>query len=308
MSRKNPMVSGGLDGSQLKWIAVLTMLVDHTAFLLLGRGLLPALIAELRVLTGSNTGQPLLTALRSSYAHWHLLYQAMRSVGRIAFPVYAFLLVEGFFCTRDWRRYAVRLGVFALLSEIPFNLMIASQIYSLKAQNIFFTLLLGLLMVKVLDALNQNHPDTRDSSITGTDGSGVFSSGARHLHVSDNRPFRSSAMSAVPAPIRLPQILVMAAFAALAWYLRTDYDYMGILLIALFYWFRSDRKRACLLGFLWMACLNGSWYSLPGYALSFVLIWLYNGKRGRQPWKYGFYLFYPLHILLLYGIFCRIYL
>lgn len=267
MSRKNPMVSGGLDGSQLKWIAVLTMLVDHTAYLLLGRGLLPALIAELQALAGSATQQALFTTLRSSYHHWYLLYQTMRSVGRIAFPVYAFLLVEGCFCTRNWRRYAVRLGVFALLSEIPFNLMIASQIHSLKAQNVFFTLLLGLLMVKVMDQVNQNHP----------------------------------------APIRLPQILAVAAFAALAWFLRTDYDYMGILLIALFYWFRSDRKRACLLGFLWMACLNGSWYSLPGYALSFLLIWLYNGKRGRQPWKYGFYLFYPLHMLLLYGIFCQVY-
>ena len=281
----------GLDGSQLKWIAVLTMLVDHTAFLLLGRGCLPVRMEELQAMTGSATQSALFAALRASYTHWYLVYEIMRGIGRIAFPIYAFLLVEGCFHTRNWHRYALRLGMFALVSEIPFNLMIASRIYSPEAQNVFFTLLLGLLMIKAMDILNGNDPDA-----TGQPSGGSFSRSSGPL-----------SGSGFPFPIRLPQIAVMAVFAILAWYLRTDYDYTGILLIALFYQFRRERWRACLLGFFWMVCLHGSWYSLPGYAVSFLLVWFYNGRRGRQHWKYGFYLFYPLHIVLLYGIYCQIF-
>lgn len=295
----------GLDGSQLKLIAVLTMLVDHTAFLLLGRGYIPELVTALRGMAGSGTHQAAYTALRTSYDNWLLVYRMMRSIGRIAFPIYAFLLVEGYFHTRNWRRYGVRLGLFALLSEIPFNLMTASRIISPAAQNVFFTLLLGILMMKAMDLAGQ-WPGLHKS------GNPSFAAG-RNKSAENRRPSGQPQPPAVlpgtPAASgsgRVLQIAVLLAAAALAWYLHTDYDYTGILLIAFFYYLRNERWRSCLMGFIWMLCIQGYWYNIPGYIISFGLIWLYNGKRGRQPWKYAFYLFYPAHMLLLYGVYSHL--
>ena len=95
-----------LNGSNLKWIAMITMLIDHMGYLLLGYGVLWVLPES-----------------AIQYVKWYRIYWMMRCVGRVAFPVYAFLLTEGIVHTRDWKRYAWRLGIFAFLSEIPFDFM-----------------------------------------------------------------------------------------------------------------------------------------------------------------------------------------
>ena len=84
---------------------------------------------------------------------WWILYCLLRMIGRVAFPIFCFLLLEGFLHTRDWRRYALRLGVFAVVSEIPFDLMGAHVPMSWDVQNVFFTLFLGLLMMKALETV-----------------------------------------------------------------------------------------------------------------------------------------------------------
>lgn len=105
--------SRGLNGAQLKWIALVTMIVDH---------------AGLMLAAGSGG--------------W---YWGMRLIGRLAFPLYCFLLAEGFVHTRNIGRYLARLGIFALVSEIPFNLLNRGTITDSSHQNVFFTLFLGLL-------------------------------------------------------------------------------------------------------------------------------------------------------------------
>lgn len=71
----------------------------------------------------------------------------MRAVGRLAFPIFAFLLVEGYRHTSDIRKYFIRLFLFALISEVPFDLASTGQVFDLQKQNIFFTLAAGLIVL-----------------------------------------------------------------------------------------------------------------------------------------------------------------
>ncbi|MCM1046392.1 MAG: conjugal transfer protein TraX [Candidatus Gastranaerophilales bacterium] len=146
--RKKPEENGvvrfhhrGLSGSTLKLIAVITMLVDHTAAVLLARMLLTR-----RVI---STAERVLEV--TDYASLYRIYSVMRSIGRIAFPIYCFLLVEGFHRTHSAKKYALRLGIFALVSEIPFDLAFNASFLEIGYQNVFFTLFLGLLTMMAVD-------------------------------------------------------------------------------------------------------------------------------------------------------------
>lgn len=105
----------GLNSFQLKCIAVITMIIDHTGAVLFPTNLL------------------------------------LRYIGRISFPIFCFLLVEGFFHTRDVRKYIVRLGAFALISEIPYDLAFRRTVLEFEHQNVFFTLFIGVIMMYVLE-------------------------------------------------------------------------------------------------------------------------------------------------------------
>lgn len=110
-----------LSGSTLKWVALCAMLIDHIG----------AVFRE--YLVPAHSG----------------LYLCMRSVGRIAFPIFAFLLVEGFIHTKNVYRYLFSLILFALISEIPANYAFFGKITA-EWCNIYFTLALGLLMLIVI--------------------------------------------------------------------------------------------------------------------------------------------------------------
>ncbi|MBQ7693312.1 MAG: TraX protein [Oscillospiraceae bacterium] len=122
-----------LSGSALKLIAVVTMLIDHVA-----GHLMP------------NDKTVVLSVLGKTLTRYTLL----RSIGRLAFPIYAFLLVEGFLHTRSRKRYGGRLAVFALLSELPWNLLHGGK-WTCASQNVMFTLLLGFLGLYVLERLER---------------------------------------------------------------------------------------------------------------------------------------------------------
>lgn len=121
----------GLSGSTLKIIAIITMFIDHSAATVL-RGILslPAVRADLEL-----------------YRQLGSLYNLMRDIGRIAFPIFCFLLVEGFLHTRDVKKYASRLFLFALISEIPFDFALKPNWLYPSKQNVYFTLLIGLLVL-----------------------------------------------------------------------------------------------------------------------------------------------------------------
>lgn len=109
----------GISASTLKIIAVCSMLVDHFAI-------------SIYLLLPEN-----------SYA----MYRMLRYIGRIAFPIYCFLLVEGFFHTKNVKKYIARCFAFALISEIPFDMAGYGQVFFWRHQNVFFTLTIGLLVL-----------------------------------------------------------------------------------------------------------------------------------------------------------------
>ena len=188
-----------------------------------------------------------------------MLYLVFRCIGRLSFPIFVFLLVEGFHHTKDVKKYLLRMGAFALISEIPFDLAFEGKILEFEYQNIFFTLFLGLLCLYFMREVEKRY----------------------HQNI---------------IMMNLFNAFLVLTFGVIAFYLKTDYDYRGILLIVAFYLFRGKKL---LLG---AALLFISGYLL-GYinilaVLAIVPIAFYNGQKGKSI-KYVFYIFYPAHLLVL---------
>ena len=236
------MTKKGLSGSTLKWIAVVTMLIDH--------------FAAVFYVGGRLAGKP-----PFSYESYLLL----RFIGRLAFPIYGFLLAEGFRHTHSVKRYLLRLFLFGLVSEVPFDLAFRRSWFDPSHQNVFFTLFLGLLAVWLWTLATRGDPDQR---------------GAGRV---------------------LLGLLGIGAATVAAQYGHTDYGAWGVLVIVSMALFgKSEWQRNLFSG----CFLLGSSALEITALLDFVLFHFYGGQRGRQP-KYFFYLFYPLHLLIL-ALLCRV--
>ena len=222
----------GISGSTLKIIAVISMLIDHIA----------AAVLVYYIFQDES---------------YYAAYEFMRGViGRLAFPIYCFLLVEGFERTRSKQKYGARLFVFALISEIPFNLAFYGSAFYSGGQNVFFTLLIGLLVMCGMDLM-----DKKVKNIWVCSGS---------------------------------KLLVTVAFCWFAEFICCDYGAKGVIAITLLYLFRKNRIEQIVAG-----CISFLWE--PTALLAFIPIAFYSGKKGLNI-KYFFYAFYPVHLLLLYGI------
>lgn len=200
-------------------------------------------------------------------------------IGRIAFPIFAFLLVEGYFHTKNFKQYILRLVVFALLSEIPFNLAMGSRIFYPIHQNVLWSFLIALGL----------------------------------LHWNEN----IKAKGKVWARIAVGALTVGIGYIA-GLLTMVDFYHTGILTVLVFYFFR-ERKWWGYLGQLvglWYInteLLGGFGYEIPfggetyffirqGFALlALIPIWLYHGKQGYHSklLQYACYAFYPVHLLIL---------
>ena len=242
---------------------------------------------------------------------WPFL-EPLRWIGRIAFPLYVFLIVNGFRHTSNRFRYALRLAIFAVISQVPFALMchrkelltairlllsepltLLTHPASIGTLNVFVTLLLALLTVWATDEMRK-HRFTKYVCF-------------------------------------LPTLAVFAVYYF--GLLKSDYGAKGILLAMVFYLFDGKYILTTLgmlcaiyhsyliqFGFLLLRTLQGRPYTVDTPTkweliqlfslLSLVFIFLYNGKKGNLPTskagakavQLGFYLFYPVHMLLLYGL------
>lgn len=137
-----PQRNRPLSGNALKLIAITAMFLDHIgAAFMENQAVWAALGADL--MSQDLFNDPALTGVMMA----DLL---LRGVGRIAFPIFCFLLVEGFLHTRSLPRYLARMAVFALVTEVPFDLAFSSAPFDWGYQNVYFTLLLGLLAMTAL--------------------------------------------------------------------------------------------------------------------------------------------------------------
>ena len=136
-------VKKGISGSTLKLIAIFTMFIDHTAAVILTRVLISRGYFDVY-----NSGDiNLIMQFSLDNAALIMINSIMRMIGRIAFPIFCFLIVEGFLRTRNVYKYALRLGIFEILTEIPFDLALTGKVFYWGYQNVLLTLLVGLLVM-----------------------------------------------------------------------------------------------------------------------------------------------------------------
>lgn len=216
----------GISSAVLKWIAVISMVIDHFACAVYNPAVLSCSVES---------------------------YRLLRGIGRIAFPIYCFLLVEGFFHTKSVWKYLRNLVIFAVISEIPFNMAVFGNVFYLRGQNVYFTLALGICAMMLL------------------------------------RRFDGFKMWKL-----LAQALIIAAFMLLGEKLEVDYHWKGIVYIIMFYYLKKLKLRPEIAAAAGAAAF--AVYEIQA-VFSFIPIYFYNGKRGRQM-KYLFYAIYPIHLLL----------
>ena len=212
-----------LIGSALKVIAIFSMVIDHCAYYLMD----------------GNT----------------VHYEVMRCVGRIAFPVFAFLVAEGFAHTRNRKKYFGLLLGFAIVSEIPWYLLNGAD----GTHNVMFTLALGVVALAVFEKLK------KDSTLC------------------------------------ICTILFIAWFATWS---GVDYEWRGISVIVIFHLLGTNTTsfpfgRTAQLLCVFPLMID---YGTVGIILACMVIFLYDGTRGfiqGSIAKYGFYAFYPVHLLVI---------
>lgn len=222
----------------LKMIAIITMVIDHVGAVLFPMNMM------------------------------------FRYIGRISFPLFVFLLVEGSIHTRKIRKYELRMFLFAFISEIPFDLAFSNEIVNIHSQNVFWTLGIGLVMLDLI----QN--------------------GAFYIKQHRSDLIQEAWIESQPIPI-IWQFIVVAVCSCVAQVLQTDYGAGGILMIYLV-WMTHENVPAQAVSFAVIAILFFGVVELPG-VIAFLPILLYNGKKGPSA-KYIFYAFYPVHLFLLHLI------
>lgn len=204
----------------------------------------------------------------------------MNFVGRLAFPIFAFMTAEGFFHTHNFKKYLKRLFILAILSEIPFNLMMNGSITDVFHQNVIWTFIISLLCLKWLDSVRNKDQNNALKVL-------------KYIGIS----FLGFLIGTIT---------------------MVDYSGTGVLTVILFYFFHGRGWKNKLVQLFGMYIINfiliqnmdlplqilGHEFFFPtqGFAIfSLIFIWLYNGKQGphNKYIQYFCYAFYPLHILIL---------
>ncbi len=214
----------------LKIIAMVTMIIDHMSVVFL---------------------QDNLTLLRIG-----------RSIGRLAFPIFCFLIVEGYHHTKNVWKYMLRLLIFAVISEVPFDMMADGKFAAWENFNVLWTLLFGLLAITLVDLLKQKFYPMQ---------MGIYT---------------------------ILSCIVIFATGLGAEFLGTDYGMFGVVVILIMF-FARGHVLVMAAGFAIVSIFYYQWNVTPYFAIfAFIPIYFYNGKKGPDDKKL-FYLVYPVHMAIL---------
>jgi len=239
-----------------KVIAIISMLIDHIA----ASGLIP---------------------LSSP------CYTVCRVIGRLAFPLFCFCIAEGLRHSKNRKRYIIRLFVFALISEVPFDLLFHKTFFTWDGQNVIFTLLLAVVGITVFE-----QPDLL----------------VKMMQKFEKNPNTYAYQNAD----WVMKSFILGICALLGYLLKTDYAWFGVCLVYVIYftgrWSKPKRYATIatyIIGYGLIQTLAGSGMMTTLYwfaaSTSLILIMLYNNKKGKDL-KWLFYIFYPAHMLILYLI------
>lgn len=318
----------GLTGSAIKIIAMACMFIDH-----FGASVYQALMysGKLGGIESSFFGALTGPGIDSKV---YLGYLILRCIGRISFPIYCFFLIEGFGYTRSKWKYLLRMMIFAVVSEVPFDMAIFGSFFYYHYQNVFFTLAIGLAMIWGIDTFTKRENGKGLTflfcalgCITGGYGLttlvydfaveiaaqffGAYSTAVFFFGMVGAFAFAflilMIALNELDKSDLLKKISVTAAFAGCACLLAeqtpfgitTDYGTVGIATILIIYLLRKWRMPSICAGCGVLSVF--SFMEIPGF-LCVPLIRAYNGERGKGN-KYLFYAFYPVHLLIL-GLIC----
>ncbi|MCI5502324.1 MAG: conjugal transfer protein TraX [Lachnospiraceae bacterium] len=209
----------------LKIVALITMLCDHLAVVLV---------------SAKNDPQ---------------LYNILRMIGRISFPVICFMITEGFRYTSNRKKYLQRMFIFAVISEIPFDLVISNSFIDINNQNVIWTLLIGLLVLMGIEKYSGRIDE---------------------------------------------QMICIFAGSAVAFIMKVDYSFYGILIIAVFYMCRENHYKMFIIIMI-LLVLQGRKEAFGILSIPFIMAYDSDKEEKKLP-KYFFYIFYPLHLTVLYMV------
>ena len=237
-----------LSGNELKIIAVVSMLIDHFGSIVMDGVIAPYQVDGMLFFTDN---MPFVVF------HAMKIKNVCDILGAIAFPIFCFMIVEGFIHTHNQLTYGLRVGAFALISEITFDLAHYQSAFCFSLQNVMFTLCISIFTLVIINSVEKSSLNAKT----------------------------------------LRWVLILATIIAgmgVAYIVRGEYVFIGVLIISLLYLLRNTGN-VRMLAFLPMIVV-----SLWGL-LAIIPLRLYSGTRGKGS-KYFFYIFYPTHFLVLAGI------
>ncbi len=243
--RKRDLERGGINALALKIIAVISMLVDHVA----ASGLLRRFYPNGLLGLDPNTS-----------------YEAARAIGRLAFPIFCFLMVEGIKHTGNWKRYVLRVAVFALISEIPFDMALNGKLFNWGYQNVLWTLLLG--MVPLL-----------------------------YLKLYEGRDKTAGYIALVIVGAMAAETFLLSDYGASG---VVQIGIMGFMLPEKAEEHPVKNTVICAIAIAACCLVQMNYLEIPA-AIALIPIFFYNGKKGPggRFFQYFVYTFYPVHLLIL---------
>lgn len=184
-----------INGYQIKIIAFISMAIDHFAVIFFNNSVLYG-----DVIIDTN---------------YEEVYYVLRGIGRISFPLYAFLLIEGIKHTKSIMHYVFRIFMFAIISEIPYDWGVSGKVVNIQHQNIFFELLLGIVVVSIFQLCEKKMRWIGNLVV---------------------------------------KILLSMMFMYISEYFRIDYGYVGILVIIMFYLI-DNKNLSIIVACLLLSCM-----------------------------------------------------